>query len=219
MTKKEKQLIISSYTGDSYWMRQKRVLRIKFGGYVKNYLEYKHSLITTIQKSNLWGSVNRKNILYEFTLGKSDTLNKLKESSFWEVERALGPIDQLGFALLIFDNGSFHKTLNYYNLYIGKEYSKRFATQFENLLNTKFGLHSTYHKQKGAKGYFLQFKVYDTPTIANILNKFNNHDYKYKIPSSETIAKYASRYKDIPKDLRGRRAYDIVRSLEKSKEN
>jgi len=219
MTQNEKQLIISSYTGDAYWMKQKRCLRIKFGNYVKNYLEYKHSLVTTLQKSKIWGSVNRKNILYEFTVGKSPILNELKEENFWTIEKQLGPINELGLALLIFDDGSFHKTLNYYNLYIGKYYSKNFAEQFNSLLNDKFILHGARHKQKGAKGHFIQYKVYDTPKIATILNKFNEHDYIYKIPSSETIAKYASRYKDIPKDLGGKRAYDIVRSLGKLKED
>jgi len=218
MTKEEQQVIISSYLGDSQWMRQKRKLRIKFGGYCKSYIEYKHSLITTMQKSKIWGSVNRKNILYEFTVGSSSFLDSLKESSFWEVEEKLDGINDLGLALLIFDDGTLNKNSNYYVLCIGKEYSCKFAQGFEKFINNKFSLHATKHKHPQCRGYNLQFKTCDTPKIANILTQYNNHDYKYKIPPSETIAKYASRYKDIPKDLGGRKAYDIVRSSRKLEE-
>jgi hypothetical protein len=219
MTNQEKQLIISSYLGDAYWMKQKRVLRIKFGGYVKNYLEYKQSLISTLQHSKLWGSVNKKSILYEFTVGKNKILDSLKEENFWTVEKKLGGLNELGFALLMFDDGTYHRKNNYYCLSIGKVYSYNFANNFTNYINKKFNLRGTRHKTIGCKGYFIQFKVHNTPTIANILNKFSNHDYKYKIPPPETIVKIASRYKDIPKDLEGRRAYNIVRSLQKCKES
>ena len=218
MTKEEQQLIISSYLGDSQWIRQKRKLRIKFGGYCKSYIEYKHSLITTMHKSKIWGSVNRKNILYEFTVGGSNLLDNLKESSFWEVEQKLDGISDLGLALLIFDDGTFHKSLNYYVLCIGKEYSYKFAKNFEEFINNKFSLHSTRHKHPQSRGYNLQFKTCDTSKIATILTQYSNHDYTYKIPPPETIAKYASRYKDIPKDLGGKKAYDIVRSSRKLEE-
>ncbi len=219
MTKEEKQLIISSYLGDAHWMRQKRALRIKFGGYVKNYLEYKQSLITTLQHSKLWGSVNRKNILYEFTVGKNQILNTLKEATFWKVEEVLGGLTDLGFALLIFDDGTFHQQLEYYCLSIGQVYTLKFADKFVFFINKKFKVHGTRHKTIGCRGYFIQFKVCDTPIIAEILKKYSDHDYVYKIPPSETIVKIASRYKDMPKDLEGRRAYDIVRSLGKLKES
>lgn len=219
MTKQEQQVIISSYLGDAYWMRQKRTLRIKFGGYVKNYLEYKQSLITTLQHSKLWGSVNKKSILYEFTVGKNEILNALKEADFWKVEKTLGGLTELGFALLMFDDGTFHRQLKYYSLSIGQVYSLKFADNFVSFINKKFELHGTRHKTIGCRGYFIQFKVHDTPMIAKILKKYDDHDYIYKIPPSETIVKIASRYKDMPKDLEGRRAYDIVRSLGKPKES
>jgi hypothetical protein len=219
MTEIEKQIVLSSYLGDCYWMRQKRTLRIKFGGYVKSYLEYKWALITTMQKSKIWGSQNKKNILYEFTVGKSKELDKLKLLNFWKICKEIGDLSELGLALLIFDNGSFHKTLLYYELCVGKYYEKSFANRFCEYLNIHFNINGTVHKTRGARGYIIQFKVYDTPIIAQILKKFSNHTYSYKIPSPETIAKIASRYKDMPKDLEGRRAYDIVRSLGKLKES
>ena len=204
MTDIEKQLIHSSYLGDAYWMRQKIKLRIKFGGYVKNYIEWKHSLITTLQKSKVWGSVNRKNILYEFTTGNSSELDALKEASYTDIKSILGELDELGFAIIMFDNGTFDRNHNYYYLCIVKYYSKKFANNLNNALNKKFELNGSLRKAPKVTNYNIQYKVKDTPIIASMLLKYSSHDYSYKIPSSETIAKLASRYKVVSKDLGSR---------------
>ena len=199
MNNAEKQLVISSYIGDCYWMRQKTVLRLKFGGYNKEYLNYKRALISTCQKSKLWASKNRDNILYEFTMGKSALLNKIKEYSFWEVLQELGDMHDLGFALQLYDNGSFHKTHKYYVLSIGKEYGEKFAKRYSNYLFNRFNIKGAYRKMVGCRGYFIQFAKMSTPKIAKILKKFPIKSYSYKIPSSETISDIESRVQEYSK--------------------
>lgn len=219
MTQQEIQLILSSNIGDAYWMKQKKTLRIKFGSYTKSYLQFKHNLITTIQKSKIWKSKNYKKFLYEFTIGKDSVLNSLKESTFFDLIKRLGDLDELGFALLVFDNGTFTTNRQQYNLSIGRQYSKKLAINFSKYIKTKFRLSPTICKNFQSRGYYLYFPTYDTPKIAKMLIASNCKAYQYKIAPPETISKTESRYKDIPNNLRGHRAYDIVRTVKKLTEN
>ncbi len=204
MTDNDKQIIINSYLGDAHWMEKKRTVTARFNGRNKEYLKFKRNFIDNLHHSKIWTSINRGIPLYTFTIYKNEFLTSLKGKSLFEVFKIIGDMDYLGFSLWIYDDGTLTKDKHNYVVSIKKRAvkNKKTAEKFIEYINKIFKLNGS---MRFYKGYFrCEFKVKDTPIIVAILNQFSTkHEYKYKIPSSETIAKIASRYEDVSKRLTG----------------
>lgn len=155
----------------------------------KEYLEFKRSFISNISteiKEKINGGF-KKSTIYSFSTKNHPDITKIGLSS---LEDNLKRLTELGIALWIYDDGSFHQKKHFYNIN-----TQAFSEQEHDDLLIPF-LHSRdikatkriERKKDGRVFYYCSINKRDgSDVIMRLLNKYPIECYKYKTISSETI--------------------------------
>lgn len=161
----------------------------------KDYLEFKKSLLGDLVTSDIksvYNSGYKKSIIYTLVTKCDSEITKLSQLN---IEESLKLMDELGLALWFYDDGSLHKTKEFYNLNthaFSKEVQEDVIIPF---LKNKFNISAKLTKevkQDGRIFWYLRIGKFDGAfIIANILSKYYIESYNYKIISSETIQRWS----------------------------
>lgn len=162
----------------------------------EEYLQFKSSLLgNLVSDAGIKSSTNRgfkDNVIYKFATHSSPLITSIAELS---IEEALNLMDELGLALLIYDDGSLHKDKLFYNINTqaySKEVNSNLIAPF---LFKKFNIKAiptTERKKDGREYCYLRVGKWDgSEIITNILGKYFVPCYNYKLWSSETIQKWS----------------------------
>lgn len=162
----------------------------------KEYLEYKAKLLGNLITDNgITCEKNKgykRNLIYRFRTISSRLITDLHNLS---LEETLKLMDELGFALWIYDDGSLHKTKYFYNINTQKYSFDENEYIIKPFLFNKFGIKAktTIERKKNGKEYwYLRVGKWDgATTITQILQKFPINCYSYKLWDSETIQKWS----------------------------
>lgn len=207
----QKQVILTSRLGDGCLYKERKMLNYYYVTNSKS-LEY----ITF--KKELLGNLVTENIKYLAKNGYSQTyiysLRSITNPAFKIIKNApleniLNQLNDLGLALWFYDDGSLHKTKEYYNLYTNKftleEHENILVPYFENLgLIPKIRID---RKKDGRVFYYLSFSKYEGAYyITCILKKYLIEYYSYKIWSSETIQKWSK----LQEELKSTNSFDLT---------
>ena len=117
------------------------------------------------------------------------------------LEESLYRMDELGLTLWFMDDGSLHKTKDFYNLNT-KKYSKEInETLFVPFLKDRFGITATptiERKKDGQEFWYLRIKKFDGAFIVSeIIRKYAPQCFYYKLISSETIQKWSKLQEEL----------------------
>lgn len=168
----------------------------------KEYVEYKAKLLgELITKKGICEQINngyKNNVIYRLSTCSSPLITDIKNLT---LEESLNLIDELGFALWLYDDGSLHKTKYFYNINTQK-YSKEINEDILiPFLKNRFDIKAKStieRKSNGNEYWYLRVGKWDGAiTITNILSKFPINCYNYKLWDSETIQKWSKLQEEL----------------------
>lgn len=161
----------------------------------KNYLEFKKELLGNLCITPVKTIMNtgyKQGVIHTLHTKTSPEITKIALSSS---ENLLKQMDELGLALWFYDDGSKHKTKEFYNLNtqaFSKEFNEDAIIPF---LKTKFDITAILTKDKkkdGKEFWYLRIGKYNGAfIISQILQKYYVNCFDYKLISSETILKWS----------------------------
>jgi hypothetical protein len=197
ITNQELQLGLSLFLGDGCFARD----NVKEESYIvstssinKDYLEYKLSLLSNIKSSGVKKSENngyKKGIIYKMSFFKHKAFDKIHNMP---LEMKLDLLDELGFALWMYDDGSLHKEKLFYNLNTHAFSVEDQLLMLEKL--KKFNIEGKILKEKKKDGrvfFYITFSKYKgCDCISNIMSKVKVDSMKYKLWSSTTIQQWST---------------------------
>ena len=166
------------------------------------YINFKKSLLGDLCKRPIHSSINRgfkSNPIYTISTKIDFRITSIANESLKE---SLTKMDGLGLALWIYDDGSLHRTKEFYNLNTqaySREVNEDILVPF---LFNKFNIKAKVtpeHKPDGREYWYLRIGRFDGAfEISKILYKYPIESLNYKLISSETIQKW-SRLQEQPK--------------------
>lgn len=194
------QVLLTGFFGDgSLYSRQRENKKINFyystNSIYKEYMEYKKNLLSDLCTSKITESINqgfKKNTIYRIHSCTSSAITKIAELA---PEKAISLMDDLGLALWFYDDGSLHKTKEFYNLN-----TQKFSREFNQdvivpFLKNNFditAIPTIERKQDGREFWYLRIRRFEGAfTITEILKKHFVNCFNYKLISSETIQKWS----------------------------
>lgn len=192
----DKQVIYASILGDGCACLRKPIKEkfLVLSSSKKMYLEYKcvylaknlFSQTGFNPNSNSLG-YNKKGIIYTKQSYSHPEITRISELPATEIVKLL---NEVGFALWMFDDGSLHKKHLTYHLYTNSfsiDEVKEFIVLLEQLFNISGRLRFD-RKKDGRCFPYIYFRKESSAIISTILEKYSNHELAYKIiPSSTTI--------------------------------
>ena len=170
-------------------------------GIHKEYIEYKKMLLGNLVTAKIQTVLNRgykQNLIHRLSTIACKAITDIATES---LEESLYRMDELGLALWFMDDGSLHKTKNFYNLNTQKYSKKINETLFVPFLKDKFGITATptiERKKDGREFWYLRIKKFDGAFIVSeIIRKYAPQCFYYKLISSETIQKWSKLQEEL----------------------
>ena len=162
----------------------------------REYIEYKAKLLGELVTDRGIRQYENKgyknNIIYSVSSISTPLITKIKNLSLKE---SLNLMDNLGFALWLYDDGSLHKTKYFYNINTQKYSYEENEYIIKPFLLEHFNIKAkttVERKKDGREYWYLRVGKWDGSTIiTQILQKFPINCYNYKLWDSETIQKWS----------------------------
>lgn len=232
------QVLLTGHLGDGCLSKGKSN---KFYNYLTNckhleYLEYKNKLLGELANKIFKVEHNgySQTPIYVTSTSPNKNIDIIKNLSLEEV---LYLMDELGFALWMYDDSSLHKDKYFYNINTQKYSYEDHVNILVPILKEKFNIiakPTIERKIDGREFYYLRISKFEgSYNISKILQKYPVNCYKYKLWNSETIQDWSKlqaklksdgisvsnkRFSELLRIYQTKRdMQDIVRSLEKSK--
>lgn len=160
----------------------------------KNYLVYKKQLLGNLCNHDINQEMNRgykSDIIYKLASISHPQITEIFHES---IDKSLYRLDDLGFALWIYDDGSLHQKKQFYNLNtqsFSKEENYDIIVPF---LKTRFditAIPTIERKKDGREYWYLRIKRYDGAFIVSeILSRYPVECFKYKCIDEDTLLKW-----------------------------
>ena len=192
LSSSQEQVLLTGYLGDGNVSKSTNNKNYSYraSSISKDLLIVKQYLLGDLSLNNIISRDNSKgyggNSIYKFG-SKSSKL--ITEFHYKSLEDKLSKLDKLGIALWFYDDGSLHKTNNFYNLCTHK-YSREIQEELFIPKLAEFGINAKVrveNKKDGRSFYYLSIGRHDGSfEINNILRSYPINSMEYKMWSSET---------------------------------
>jgi len=194
LSNEEIQVILTGTFGDGYIRMTESGVKAEYNTncIYKDYIEYKADLLSAFNGKISYIPVNGYAGKPICTY-RSRVQVGIKEIHDLSLSEKLDLMDELGFALWMYDDGSLHKRDFFYNINT-HAFSEKENQLIAKKLLEKFGLVArvfTEKKKDGRTFHYLNVgNNYGAHKIAKILSKYPVKCYSYKIWSQERISRY-----------------------------
>jgi hypothetical protein len=166
-----------------------------------DYILYKEKLLGSLCRTKILCSENKgykKNLIFKLSTLSHQQITEIAKES---LEASLCRMDELGFALWLYDDGSLHRKKQFYNLNT-QAFSREVQYDlFVPFLKNRFGIVATPTIERKADGrsfWYLRIKKYDGAfTASEILSKYPIHGFEYKRIEDKTIEKWNTLQKEL----------------------
>lgn len=160
-----------------------------------SYIEYKKSLLGDLCTREVESRINKgykQNLIYSL---HTISCKAITDLACEPLEDSLRRMNELGLALWFYDDGSLHKTKNFYNLNTQKYSEEINRDLFVPFLKDTFditAIPTIERKKDGREFWYLRVRKFEGAfTVSNILRKYYIPCFDYKLISSETIQKWS----------------------------
>lgn len=184
------QVILTGTFGDGSVRLLKTTASYTTNCKMKDYLEFKKELLGNIDTKD----INRTDIngfsqtyIWNLRTNSHPEIKEIHEKSLIE---KLSMLDELGIAMWMYDDGSLHNRLRFYNLntHAFSEQDNRVISDF---LNKRLGIYSRVMIERKKDGRVFYY-IYIPPCggaykLSDIMSQFPIESYKYKIIPEEEI--------------------------------
>lgn len=195
LTNNQVQVILTGILGDGHISKN----ALNSAGYktnckYKEYLDFKKELLGDLFKSESFKKENgfSKTPIYFI---QSKYHKEIKQINEMPINTAISLLDELGIALWFYDDGSLHKTKNFYNLNT-HAFSKEIQEQIFIPFFNKLEIYPKIRKEKkkdGREFYYLVINIHDGAYEVNkILRKYPILCYSYKLWNEDFYQYYKS---------------------------
>lgn len=198
------QVLLTGKFGDGCLLKNPHNLDYHYStcGIHKEYIEYKANLLENLVTDRGVSEQNNRgygnNPIYRLSTHSSELITNIEELN---LEESLNMLDDLGFALWLYDDGSLHKSKYFYNINTQKYSREVNEDLFIPFLKNRFDIKAKAtieRKSNGAEYWYLRVGKWDgAGIITSILNKFPINCYNYKLWDSETIQKWSKLQEEL----------------------
>lgn len=192
----ESQLLLSLYLGDGSYIKSNRSnnYSVQTSCIHSGLLDFKKSLCSTIKTNKVQEfknhGYNENGKIFKLYFKTNPLINFINSLSF---EEKINSLNDLGFALWLYDDGSLHKKKLFYNI-CTHAFSYEENEKIVRVLNNNFGIipRITLEKKKDGRTFFyLRVNKYDgADIISSIMERYKIVDMNFKIWNSEAVREW-----------------------------
>ena len=190
ITNEQKQVMLSGILGDGSLTKNGAM---SFSCSHKEYMEYKKELLGDLCVAEVRESVNmgyKKAPIYNISCRVSDYGKSLLTYTYQDI---VNELDELGIALWLADDGSRHKTANFYNINthaIDRDIEEKVLIPFFNKLNIYPKILTETKKDGRVFSYLYVSKWQGAMELSRMIRKLNLNCYNYKVMPLELEDSY-----------------------------